>query len=78
MCSNFLPILYSDMYSASILKHMAGEPKEFKLPSKCASHYKWCEKRSYYSALKLEHKAKKRQHKTAPNFVQKLNSFTCL
>lgn len=27
------------------LKHMAGEPKEFKLPSKCASHYKWCEKK---------------------------------
>lgn len=23
---------------------MAGEPKEFKLPSKCASHHKWCEK----------------------------------
>lgn len=69
---------YPYMYNASILKHMAGEPKEFKLPSKCASHYKWCEKRSHYSALNLEHKAKRKQHKTASNFIQKLNSFTCL
>ena len=69
---------YPYMYNASILKHMAGEPKEFKLPSKCASHYKWCEKRSHYSALNLEQKAKRKQHKTASNFIQKLNSFTCL